>query len=84
VYLADQQRLRSRSLRNPVSRVLAVAKTTSQPLMEGSSALAFSTGDQILVQRHTGGGVYYGTVRGKCGSFLAEDVFFYKGTVPPR
>ncbi len=79
MHLDDERRMRSRSLRNPASRVLAVAKTTSQPLVEGSSALAFSTGDQIVVLRNVGGGVYYGTVRGNSGSFLAEDVFFYRG-----
>lgn len=75
----DQRRSRSHSLRMPAFRVVAIAKTTSQPLVEGSSALAFTMGDHISVMRTSGGGVYVGSVRGNSGSFLAEDVTFYKG-----
>ena len=65
--------------RSKSSRVVAVARTTSQPLIEGSSALAFSTGEHIQVERSLGSGVYVGSIHGNSGSFLAEDVLFYTG-----
>lgn len=60
-------------------RVIAIARNTSQPLVEGSSALAFHTGDHIQVEKVAGSGVYVGSVRNCTGSFLAEDVLFYTG-----
>ena len=59
--------------------MIAIARNTSQPLVEGSSALAFHTGDHIQVEKAAGGSVYVGSVRGTAGSFLAEDVLFYTG-----
>lgn len=61
------------------SRIVAIAKTTSQPLVSGSSALAFHTGAHIQVEKALGGGAYIGSVGASSGSFLAEDVLFYKG-----
>lgn len=60
--------------------MIAIARNTSQPLVEGSSAHPFHTGDHIQVQRSEGSGVYVGSVKGATGSFLAEDVLFYTGT----
>ena len=59
--------------------MIAIARNTSQPLVEGSSALPFHTGDHIQVEKTAGSGVYVGSVGGRTGSFLAEDVLFYTG-----
>lgn len=63
-----------------VSRVIAVAKTNVNAVMEEGSALAFKKGDNIVVQGRSGPDVFVGTAHGRKGSFLVQDATFYKGT----
>ena len=60
-------------------RVVAVAEKTCSPLVRESSALAFKKGDKIDVQRMTSKDIFVGSVHGRTGSFLAQDVIFFKG-----
>lgn len=60
--------------------IVAVAGTNCLPVVaEGSSALAFKRGDNIVVLERKGDTLFTGTCHGKTGSFLAEDVTFYCG-----
>ena len=59
--------------------MVAVAKTSCKPLSDSSSALHYSAGDHIAVLRRTSGELFEGSVNGKTGSFLAQDVTFHKG-----
>ena len=61
-------------------RVIAVAKANVNTVMEEGSALAFKTGDNIVVQGRRGPDVFIGTAHGRKGSFLVQDATFYKGT----
>ena len=61
------------------SHMVAVAKTSCKPVSDSSSALHYSAGDHIAVLRRTSGEMFEGSVNGKTGSFLAQDVTFHKG-----
>ena len=60
-------------------RVIAVAKTNVNAVMEESNALAFKQGDNIVVQGRSGPDVFVGIAHGRKGSFLVQDATFYKG-----
>lgn len=60
-------------------RVIAVAKTNVNAVMEEGSALAFKKGDNIIVHGRSAPDVFVGTAHGRTGSFLVQDATFYKG-----
>ena len=62
-----------------VSRVIAVAKTNVNAVMEEGNALAFKKGDNIVVQGRSGPDIFIGTAHGRKGSFLVQDATFYEG-----
>ena len=70
---------RSGSVPLKEKRILAVAQITCTPVIAGSEALAFNKGDTIAVLKKSSTGVYFGTSNGQTGSFLAQDVVFFKG-----
>ena len=63
------------------SRMIAIAKITSQPIVDISNPLTFSKGDHITMIRTLGKGLYEGIIHGHSGSFMAKDVIFYTGKV---
>ena len=69
----------SSSRQNTTSRVIAIAKITSQPIVDISNPLTFSEGDHITVIRSLGEGLYEGIIHGHSGCFMAKDVIFYNG-----
>ena len=61
------------------SRVIAIAKTNVNAVMEEGNALAFKKGDNIVVQGRSGPDIFIGTAHGRKGSFLVQDATFYRG-----
>ena len=61
------------------NRIIAVARKNYSSVTKQPGLLTFKKGDCITVEKKDDGDVFVGTVNGRTGSFLAEDVEFYSG-----